>query len=257
MTRLRWNSIPNPAFEAGVDRGVLYVQGMAGVAWPGLISVTQQPTGGEPKAFYIDGMKYLNLASLEEFAGTIDAYYSPREFDYCDGARWANDVVRLSNGNRRAFGFSFRTKTNDGYKLHMVYNAVASPTVRPYQTLSDSPEAMVLSWSVSTTAVPIAGLAHTAHVTIDRSRVDLDHLAELEDILYGENAPPRLPLPNEVLSIFMGPDPFSVHDNGDGTFTATGLSGYVSIVSADEYALRSASITPKRNGRYEIEQATR
>lgn len=257
MASLKWADV-KPNFESGLDRGVLYVDGSPGVSWPGLVRVAESATGGQPQSIHIDGIKLGQGSSYEEFTGTIDAYYSPFEFDVCDGTVLLNEAVRVSRQRRYAFGLSYRTQTANGYKVHLVYNAMALPTVRSYTTLSDNPESGILSWDLTTTPVPISDLARTSHISVDRDQVNLDHLATLEGVLYGTNeSAPRMPFPDEVVSIFTGVVPFTAIDNGDGTYTAEGLAGYVTRLSHGEFNLFSASISKSRNGRFQIERATK
>lgn len=214
MTAIVWDAVGERLFETGVDRGVLYLpdeNGVygGGVAWNGLISVTATPTGGEATAQYADNIKYLNMVSDEEFGGTIEAFTYPDEFMLCDGSAMPSEGVILGQQGRSQFGFSFRTKIgNDvagsdlGYKLHLVYGALAAPSEKSYQTVNDSPEAMTFSWEITTTPVPVTGHKHTAHLEIDSTKVDKTKLAALEAILYGEETDAMLPLPDVVLSMF-------------------------------------------------------
>ena len=216
MAKLTWDGTGNRRFETGVDRGVLYIpQGgtySTGVAWNGLSTVTETPSGAESNPVYADNIKYLNLLSVEQFGGTIEAYTYPDEFTQFDGGVVLSGGVRIGQQNRPQFGFSYRTRVgNDlvgddfGYKLHLVYGAQASPSERAYASVNDSPEAQTLSWEFSTTPVPVTGHKPTSLVTIDSTKVDPDDLAALELILYGSSGvEPRLPLPDEVIALFAG-----------------------------------------------------
>lgn len=219
MAKLVWDKIGERFFETGVDHGVLYVQANGaypkGVAWNGLTSVSESPSGAEASAFYADNIKYLNLTSVEEFGATIEAYTYPDEFEACDGSAELAAGVKIGQQKRSAFGLCYRTRVgNDtdgdekGYKLHLVYGAVASPSERNYQTVNDSPEPMTLSWSVTTTPVEVAGKRPTSCLIIDSRTADPTKLAALEEILYGKDGEtgtgtePRLPLPNEIATMF-------------------------------------------------------
>jgi hypothetical protein len=216
MSKINWDGTGNREYETGVDHGVLYLpQGSTysnGVPWNGLSTVTETPSGAESNPVYADNIKYLNLLSVEEFGGTIEAYTFPDEFEQFDGGVVFSGGVRIGQQNRPPFGLSYRTRVgNDvqgddfGYKLHLVYGAQASPSERAYATVNDSPEAMALSWEFSTTPVPVTGHKPTSLVTIDSTKVDADDLAALELILYGsEGVNPRLPLPDEVIALFSG-----------------------------------------------------
>ena len=213
MSKLVWDQTGERLYETGVKYGVLYVQEGAaypkGVAWNGLTAVTESPSGAEATALYADDIKYLNLMSAEEFGATIEAYTYPDEFMACDGSASLSDGVYIGQQARKSFGLCYRTTigndvvNNDyGYKLHLIYGALASPSEKAYSTINDSPEAITFSWEVSTTPVNVTGHKPTACLTIDSTKVAPEKLAALEEILYGkEQAEPRLPLPDEVVQI--------------------------------------------------------
>lgn len=220
MSKIVWDKTGDRFYETGVDHGVLYVQSNgtypSGVPWNGLTAVTESPSGAEASAFYADNIKYLNLMSAEEFGATIEAYTYPDEFEACDGSAELADGVKIGQQKRSAFGLCYRTKIgNDtdgddkGYKLHLIYGAMASPSERNYQTVNDSPEPITFSWEVTTTPVAVTGKRPTACLTIDSRTADADKLAALEEILYGKDAggsgsaaEPRLPLPDEIATMF-------------------------------------------------------
>lgn len=216
MAILSWDNVGERLFETGVDRGVLYIQNNGiydtGYAWNGLTAVTESPSGAEATAQYADNIKYLNLVSAEEFGGTIEAFTYPTAFAQCDGTAYPQTGVAVGQQARKSFGFSFRTRlgndtqgTDNGYKLHLVYGALAAPSEKAYNTINDSPEAMTFSWEFTTTPVAVTGLKPTAILTIDSTKVSSSALTSLENALYGTagtNA--RLPLPDEVIAFFAG-----------------------------------------------------
>lgn len=214
MSKLVWDQTSERLYETGVKYGVLYVQEGAaypkGVAWNGLTAVTESPSGAEATALYADDIKYLNLMSAEEFGATIEAYTYPDEFMICDGSASLADGVYIGQQSRKAFGMCYRTAIgNDvegsdyGYKLHLLYGCMASPSEKAYATINDSPEAITFSWEVKTTPVNVTGHKPTACLTIDSTKVDADKLATLEKMLYGdEQTEAKLPLPDEVAAIF-------------------------------------------------------
>ena len=214
MSKLIWDQTGAREYETGVKNGVLYPQGEGGtypkgVAWNGLISVTESPSGAEATPLYADDIKYLNLMSNEEFGATIEAYMSPEEFDECDGTASLATGVSIGQQKRKAFGMAYKTiigndvDGNDyGYKLHIIYGALAAPSEKAYSTVNDSPEAMTLSWEVSTTPVTVDGFKPTATVVIDSTKADKEKLAALEAILFGsETGEARLPLPDEIVTL--------------------------------------------------------
>ena len=214
MARLVHDVAVERQYEMGTDHGVLYVKNEAGsayeegVAWNGLTAVTESPSGAEATPVYADNKKYLNLLSAEEFGGTIEAYTYPDEFGVCDGTASPYAGVTIGQQGRSPFGFVFRTKIgNDvsqdlGYKLHLVYGALAAPSEKAHATINESPEAETMSWEISTTKVDVAGYKPTAQIVIDSTKVDAVKLAALELILFGDAAvDPRLPLPLEVFTL--------------------------------------------------------
>lgn len=218
MAKLKWDETGKRLYETGTKMGVLYPQNEdgsypKGVAWNGLMSVTESPSGAEASALYADDAKYLELYSNEEFGFTIGAYTYPDEFAECDGSAEVAKGVQLGQQPRKAFGLSYRTivgndtKGSDyGYKLHLVYGAKASPSERSYASVNDSPEALELSWECTTTPVAVKGHKPSAHIEIDSTKIDAGKLVKIEDILYGKDGgepatDARLPLPDEIIQI--------------------------------------------------------
>lgn len=214
MSKLTWDQTGERFYETGVKQGVLYPQAEGGtypkgVAWNGLTAVTESPSGAEATPLYADDIKYLNLMSAEEFGATIEAYTYPDEFAQCDGSAEIAKGVSIGQQARKAFGMSYKTTlgndvaNNDyGYKLHLIYGALAAPSEKAYATINDSPEAITFSWEVTTTPVSVKGFKPTANITIDSTKVDKEKLAALEAILYGgDSDEPRLPLPDEVATL--------------------------------------------------------
>lgn len=236
MPRLDWDKDGERFFETGVRRGVLYQRNasgayVSGVEWNGLTGVTESPSGAEATALYADDMKYLNMISAEEFGGTIEAYYYPDEFMENDGSAAVVDGVVIGQQTRKTFGLCYRTEVgNDvdgnehGYKLHLLYGCLASPSERSYATINDSPEAITFSWEFTTTPVTVGKIngvdyKPTALVVIDSRFVDEDKLTAFEDILYGtdpdtdagtEGTVASLPLPAAVIAHFTPSNPGTI-----------------------------------------------
>lgn len=217
MAKLVWDAIGERIYETGVNKGVLYPiqadgQYSKGVVWNGLTAVTESPSGAEPTALFADNIKYINLISAEEFGATIESYTYPDEFKACNGEAELVSGVNIGQQARKVFGMSYCTVLgNDvmsnayGYKIHLIYGALAAPSERAYSTINDSPEAITFSWEVSATPVNVTGHNATACLTIDSTKVDAEKLAALEDVLYGsESTEARLPLPDEVAQIIGG-----------------------------------------------------
>lgn len=218
MAKLVWDKTGERLYETGVSKGVLYpIQSdgkySKGVAWNGLSSVTESPSGAEANPIYADDMKYLNLLSTEEFGATIEAYTYPDEFAECDGSASIATGVVIGQQKRKIFGLCYRTvlgndvESNDyGYKLHLIYGCQAAPSEKAYATINDSPEAITFSWEVTTTPVEVTGFKPTACITIDSTKAKPEKLTALEEILYGKDgsdtsANARLPLPDEIATL--------------------------------------------------------
>jgi hypothetical protein len=223
MSKLVWDQTGERFYETGVKQGVLYPQETdgtypTGVAWNGLTAVTESPSGAEPTPIYADDIKYLNLLSAEEFGATIEAYTYPDEFAQCDGSAEIATGVMIGQQNRKVFGLSYKTTLgndvdgNDhGYKLHIIYGALAAPSEKGYSTINDSPEAITFSWEITTTPVSVTGFKPTASIVIDSTKVDAADLEALEEILYGTiDNDPYLPLPDEISSLFGGTVPDAI-----------------------------------------------
>jgi hypothetical protein len=228
VARLDWNAAGSRFYEAGVDRGVLYVDGYPGVPWNGLTSVDESPSGGDPKPFYIDGVKYLAVPSPEEFEGTITAFTYPDEFAQCDGTAQPRSGLFLTHQRRKPFSLTYRTLIgNDqtdalGYKIHIVYNALASPSNRKNDTLKDQTDPSDFSWKITCRPPSIDGYRPTSHVILDTRTTDPSVIETVEDILYGTDADAaRLPSLIDLIAAYDTISTLTVIDNGDGTWTAT------------------------------------
>lgn len=250
MTALAWDQVGERLYETGVDHGVLYIPDntgayVIGYAWNGLVSVTESPTGAEASPQYADNIKYLNLVSAEEFGATIEAFTYPLEFGQCDGTASPEVGVFVGQQSRRTFGLAYRTRVgNDiegqdyGYKLHLIYGALAAPSEKAYNTVNDSPEVITFSWELSTTAVDVGTIGGTeykptASLTIDSTTVDAGALAELEDLLFGTvGQDPQLPMPAAVIALFAGTTTLATpteptFNQGTNTITIPTVTGVV------------------------------
>lgn len=224
MAKIVWDATGSRFYETGVSHGVLYTQKSdgtynEGVAWNGLTAVTESPDGAEPTDLWADNIKYATLRSAETFGGTIEAYTYPEEFAACDGSAAIIDGVYIGQQTRVPFGFCYRTEIgsdtisdasgDEAYKLHIIYNCTASPSEKAYETINDSPDAITLSWEITTTPVPVTDHKPTSTIIIDTTKLDTTgktKLATLEAQLYGsQNAEPTLPSPNQVITLFTTP----------------------------------------------------
>lgn len=262
MAKITWGDPGKRVFEVGVDRGVLFPYDGPGVAWSGLISVNETPSGGEERPFYIDGIKYQNRGGPEEFSGTIEAYTYPEEFAACDGTASLDDGLFATQQYRQPFAFSYRSKVgNDiagvdhGYKIHIVYNARATPTDRNNVSIGDQAEAQTFSWGFTTIPERIPGIRPTAHLVIDSTKTNPEVLGAIEAILYGsESSEAELPTPTDILEIYLvggTVEPFIVNTpDGEGIFTVTGPDFRVLQLDVDHFQLDNDTVIDHGDGTY-------
>lgn len=215
MSVLVWDKSGERFFETGVDHGVLYPFNASkkkydtGIVWNGLTGVTNSPDGAEPTDLWADNMKYATLRSAETFGATIEAYTYPVEFAECDGSASPVAGVYIGQQSRKTFGFSYRTKVGDDtdtdaskYKIHVIYNATASPSERSYETVNDSPDAITLSWEITTTPVNVTGYKPTSEIVIETWKLTDAVRTALENKLYGtESTEATLPEPDELIAL--------------------------------------------------------
>lgn len=239
MTAISWDQTGERRFETGLDRGVLYPDSVSGVAWNGLVAVTDSSSGGEPSPYYADGVKYANVPDSEDFSGTIEAYTYPQEFELFDGYEEVYDGIFLGQQPRNSFGMSYRTKLgNDvegadlGYKLHLVYNVLVSPAERNHGTQSDDPEAMTFSWDFTTTPIDFGlGTKPMAHIVFDSTKMNTLILETFEEILYGTPTKnPRPITPYDIISTYEAilPGYFGIDED-----PVTGMSALVAGGGSD------------------------
>lgn len=214
MSRLVWDQIGERTFETGVDRGVLFpfAEGgyPLGVAWSGLTNITETPSGAEDTSFYADNIKYLTLKSAEELGLTLECYTYPDEWEECNGSKKVASGVYVGQQARKTFGLAYRTKVgNDtegyehGYKIHLIWGCSASPSERNYGTINDSPEPNTFSYEISTTPVNLDGYNATSIATVESVGANPEKLKALEDMIWGtEESDPKMPMPNEIVSMF-------------------------------------------------------
>lgn len=219
MARLQWDKIGERFFEAGVEKGVLYVQNTdgtynKGVAWNGLTGVNVSPSGAEPTKLWANNAQYGTVLSQEELGATIEAYTYPDEFGVCDGSAELAPGVHVGQQTRKPFALTYVTKIgNDvqsldhGYKIHIIYGALAAPSEKDYQTINESPDAITFSWEVTTTPVDVPGFKPTAYLTIDSTAVDSEILKVIEDSLYGtDSTEPELLMPADIIDLINAGD---------------------------------------------------
>jgi len=252
MTQLTWDQVGEKVYETGIDRGVLFIPDgggnySTGVAWNGLVSITETPSGAEENAQYADNIKYISLRSAEDFGATLEAFTYPDEFAQFDGLATPTPGVSVAQQGRKSFGLAYRSKIGndvDGedhaYKIHLAYGLTASPSEKVYSTINDSPEAATFSWELSAVPVPVTGLKPTALVTIDSRDVTPEALAALEQLIYGTPGDdPQLPMPDAVITLFSDTITEATptepsFNSGTNTITIPSITGVVYSVDGVE-----------------------
>lgn len=217
--KMVWDQTGERLYSTGVEQGAIYVQGTdgtygAGEAWNGLTNVTESPTGAEVTALWANNHKYGELVSAEEFAGSMEAYMYPDGFKACNGEATIVKGFTVGQQARLPFGMAYKSLigndvvgTDYGYELNIVYGARVTPSEKAHNTVNDSPEAGTMSWEFTTTPVDIPGFKPSAKLTFNSTEVDKEKLAALEAILYGsKDTEPRLPLPEEIITLMKGDD---------------------------------------------------
>lgn len=209
MAKIEWDNPGDRYYHVGIDRGVLYPKSGPGVPWNGLSSVNENPTGGTAKPYYIDGFKYLNESTPEEFAGTIEAYTYPDEFSKIDGTYSSGSGLYYGQQVRESFGLCYRTfigsdteGLDNGYEIHLIYNALASPTSKSHSTVSNTVSPSTFSWNITSAPGLISSRKPTSHLVINSKETDPETLKDLEDILYGTYETARLPEITEIVTMF-------------------------------------------------------
>lgn len=215
MPRLVWGGVNHRTVEMGVSNAVLYPKGKTGVIWNGLVSVSESSSGAETVDLYADNLKYASFRSIENYEATIEAYTYPEEFAECDGSAFIEKGIKVGQQMRLPFDFCFKSeivngagiKVYDGYKLHLIYNATASPSEVSYSTTSDSPDAQTLSWDITAQPFVLKGRRASSTIVIDSTKVDRLKIEALEKILFGlDGDDPRMPDPDEVIDIIKRTD---------------------------------------------------
>lgn len=249
--RINWGQAGSRIFETGVERGVVYIDGV-GYPWTGLTSVNEAPEGGDHKSYYLDGIKYYSGSSMEEFKATINAFTYPDEFAQCDGTASMMTGMSITQQRRKPFHFCYRTRVgndtsgvNHAYKLHLVYNATARPSTRNYNSLGDSSEPTTFSWDISTRREKFEndyfGIKYGSHIVIDSRTIYPWALTALENVLYGRSGADgtlaKMPTPEELVELFIDNALLKITDNGDGTWTAEGPDSIISMLASDKFQI--------------------
>lgn len=243
MTQLTWNNVGNRLFEVGVDRGVFYQSNGDGIAWNGLTAVTESLSGGEAVPYYLDGVKYQNVAASEEFGGTIEAFTYPEEFAEYDGTVELYDGLSVNLQTRKPFGLSYRTiigndtKGSDyGYKIHIIYNVLASPSTKAFSSLGSSIDPLNFSWGFTTKPIRVnSTLKYTAHVAIDSTKVSAGLVRAVEEHLYGSKtrSAELMPIDKLIYWFASGGEPLELISHTNGIFELIDDGTHRDLITTD------------------------
>lgn len=245
MTKIAWNEPGTRLYESGIDRGVLFVGNDPGVPWNGITGVVENPMTASGTPQYQDGIKQSEDNTNDDFQATITAFMYPAEFQRCDGTASLGGGLYMDRQERSRFHLSYRTKigndiqgTDHGYRLHLVYNALAVPTAKNFVSLSSSVAPSAFSWTITTLPIEVPGNNPSAHFVIDSRTVNKFLLEEFEGIIYGTaTTAPRMPRIDEIMNLFGQWVTLIITDHGDGTWTAEGPDEVVYLVSETEFAI--------------------
>jgi hypothetical protein len=207
MTRLQWGLVADRVYESGVDRGVIYPRESAGVVWNGLTSVEETPVGADREELYFNGRKYLDLIAKRNYQASVAAFGYPKEFGVCIGERAVVAGFLLTGQQKLRFNFSYRTMINaTAYKLHLVYNVLASRAERTHQSQTQDVSVSAYQWTFDAVPEPASifpAFRPSAHYVVDSRRIAPATLSELEDILYGTpTTDPQMPIAAEINTLF-------------------------------------------------------
>jgi hypothetical protein len=196
MTALQWDQIGDRRYESGLDRGVLYPRDKPAVPWNGLVSVTET-IEREVKSYFLDGIKFLDHQVPGTYSAKLGAYTYPDELEELLGISEITSGLYAHDQRTATFNLSYRTLEGNAlegseanYKIHLVYNILATPTSVAFNTLSDSPNAALFEWTLSGTPTQLFGIRPTSHISLNSRELSPGLLAEIEGLLYGTDGDP-------------------------------------------------------------------
>lgn len=219
MTAITWNLPGEKIYETGIDKAVLYVPGLSPKNWNGILSITNSPTGGESEASFYEGNKHLDKVSKQEYKSTIDCFYTPEEFNSCNGYVNMYQGLIATNQKRSKFNLSYRTTIgndlsgiNMGYKIHLIYNAVATSSGSDYKTRSNTEDPVIYTWTI--TATP-PQFSNTAYRVIDSRKYSEQIMLDVENALYGtDSSEPYFPSIEQLSTLLQKPTSSSSSSGG-------------------------------------------
>lgn len=247
MAALVWDQIGDRLYETGISKGVLYKNDGFGVPWNGLTSIEESvSTDVEPVHF--DGVKFNDILTVGDFSAVLRAFTYPDEFLFYEGIIEDQTGFFIMNQPQSSFGLSYQTRIGDdvngldsGYKIHVLYNLIAVPSQKMYQTTSLSVDPLEFEWTITSIPENIETFRPTSHVVFDSHKMDSHLLEDVKAILYGdEDNNARLPSLQGLASFIRKWDRLVITDNGDGTWTAyTNVDGIITMLDDTTFQIIS------------------
>lgn len=203
MATLVWDQTTDRRYASGVSRGVFYPLGGAGLVWDGLLEVEESEVDGVLSTYYLDGIRYLAVAEPGDYQAKVTALFAPAEFAPYEGLRSPIPGFFLTRQPKQRFNFSYRTEMGEDYKIHLLYNVLATPTTMAWETIGEVITTSSFEWEFDATPVIIPGFRPSAHFVIDSSSTPPEVLSDFEDLLYGTDvAPAAFPTTEQLLELF-------------------------------------------------------
>lgn len=245
MPKLEWNRPKDHVMEAGLDRGVIYVEDGPAVPWNGLVSVDDDGDS-TIKEFFIDGVAFLVIVSARKYKGKITAFTYPDEFASLIGYEEVGDGFYADSQLPQRFSLSYRTMVGapdvdkkQHYKIHLIYMAVASLSGFSHETItSQGIDPTTFQFDLAAVPQRVPNVLSSAHFIVDTRKVSEENLLILEDLLYGSDTQEAEMPPIETLVDLMSFDnTVVVVYNGDGTWTATGSNENIVMTDEDHFKI--------------------
>lgn len=227
MAELTWDEVGTRRFEGGVDRGVLYLQDGSAIPWSGLTSVSEKPQK-KAESIYYDGAKIYDVWTLGDYSAVVKAITYPDELMDLEGLEIINHGVFVADQQPKRFSMSYRTGIgNDldgegaGHKIHILFDLVANPSDKTYQTISVDPSLTEFEWEISSVPPEVPGFRPSAHIVVETEKLPYWLRDGIYRILYGDAyEDPGFLTATEFIAYLTSAVLWAIMDHGDGTFTA-------------------------------------
>ena len=186
----------NRLFEYGLDRGVFYPKDGESDAqpWMGLTNLKITSDGAKTEPVVVNGFVQAYDVSPGTFKAVLDCFTAPSNFfKVADGIRFLeNEAFSATDQGRESFDLSWRTRIGDDivgdngdeYKIHLLYDAYASPSARNYSTITAETDLVKFSYDLVAVPQAVDGALPTAHFVIDTRPLHPYLVNQIEQILY-------------------------------------------------------------------------